>query len=226
MSAISLKNVQFSYPNQQNTSVLSIPAWSLEKGALAFVHGPSGSGKSTLLSVLSGLLSPTAGEVRVLGQTLTQMRNLQRDRFRANHIGYVFQQFNLIPYLNAIDNIRLAHQFSNRRRSREIVQEIEHLLSTLNIAASDWHKPSSQLSIGQQQRVAIARALINQPELLIADEPTSSLDQANRDVFMQLLIRTVQNHDMTLLFVSHDLALAQYFEQVSSISDFNVAGGV
>lgn len=225
MSAISLTNVQFSYSKQQDTPVLSIPAWSLEKGALAFVHGASGSGKSTLLSILSGLLAPIEGEVQVLGHTLTRMHSLQRDRFRANHIGYVFQQFNLIPYLNAIDNIRLAHQFSNRRRLAVIVQEIKAVLSTLNIAESDWRKPTGQLSIGQQQRVAIARALINKPELLIADEPTSSLDQANRDSFMELLMQTVENHDMTLLFVSHDLALAQYFKRVESISDFNLARG-
>lgn len=221
MSAISLNNVQFSYPDQAATPVLSIPEWSLGTGEQAFIHGASGSGKSTLLSVLSGLLAPDKGEVQVLGHTLTQMRGLQRDRFRANHIGYVFQQFNLIPYLNAVDNIRLAHQFCNKPRKDVIVQEIKTLLSTLNIAEPDWHKPANQLSIGQQQRVAIARALINQPELLIADEPTSSLDQTNCDAFMQLLMHTVQKHDMTLLFVSHDLALAQYFEHVESLSDFN-----
>lgn len=225
MSAITLKNVQFSYPGQQTKPVLSIPSWSLDTGEKAFIHGASGSGKSTLLSVLSGLLAPNEGEVNVLGHALTTMRSAQRDRFRANHIGYVFQQFNLIPYLSPVDNVRLANQFSNRRAKVSIVQEIQDLLSTLNIAASDWHKPTAQLSIGQQQRVAIARALINKPELLIADEPTSALDETNRDAFMQLLMQMVQTHNMTLLVVSHDMALAQHFSHIASMSDFNLAGG-
>jgi len=221
MSAISLKNVHFSYPKQPQKAALKIPSWSLAKGELAFVYGASGSGKSTLLSLISGLLPASKGEVEVLGQALSQMNSLQRDRFRANHIGYVFQQFNLIPYLSAIDNIRLANQFSDRRNNTAIVQEIEHLLASLNIAQADWQQPTRQLSVGQQQRVAIARALINKPELLIADEPTSSLDHANREAFMQLLMRTAKSYEMSLLFVSHDLSISKHFERVESLSDFN-----
>lgn len=221
MQAISLAKVRFHYPSQPNTPVLNIPSWSLPQGEQVFVHGASGSGKSTLLSLLSGVLPASEGEVSVLGQSLTQMSSLQRDRFRANHIGYVFQQFNLIPYLNAVENIRLAHQFSEQSNATAIMGSIEALLSKLNIAKGDWSKPANNLSIGQQQRVAIARALINSPELLIADEPTSSLDQPNRDAFMALLRAIVEENKMTLLFVSHDLSLANSFKRVESLSDFN-----
>ena len=186
--AIELSNVRFSYSGQSDETVLHIPAWSLQNGERAFLHGPSGVGKSTLLGLLSGLLIPTEGHVTVLGQHLDQLTKRQRDRFRAEHIGYVFQQFNLIPYLNPIDNIRLANRFSTRKNKAVLSKEAKELLSMLNIEERDWSRPTRNLSIGQQQRVAIARALINKPQLLIADEPTSSLDSANRDAFMALLM--------------------------------------
>lgn len=217
--AIELSNVRFSYSGQSDETVLHIPAWSLQNGERAFLHGPSGVGKSTLLGLLSGLLIPTEGHVTVLGQHLDQLTKRQRDRFRAEHIGYVFQQFNLIPYLNPIDNIRLANRFSTRKNKAVLSKEAKELLSMLNIEERDWSRPTRNLSIGQQQRVAIARALINKPQLLIADEPTSSLDSANRDAFMALLMSRVTETQMTMLFVSHDLALASYFNRVESLSD-------
>jgi len=220
-AAIDLSAVRFHYPDQKTLPVLDIPAWNLAKGEQAFVHGPSGSGKSTLLNLLSGLLTPSQGHVRILGQSLGQMSSRQRDRFRADHIGYVCQQFNLIPYLNAIDNIRLARQFSQLEKPATLQHEIKALLTSLNISASDWQKPARNLSIGQQQRVAIARALINKPQLVIADEPTSSLDQVNRDAFMKLLMAVVAEHKITLLFVSHDMALSRYFDRVEALTDIN-----
>lgn len=219
--AIALSKVRFHYSDRPNQTILNIPAWSLPGGEQAFVHGPSGSGKSTLLSLLSGLLLPNEGQVTVLGQRLDQMTSRQRDRFRAKHIGYVFQQFNLIPYLDAFDNTLLASRFSQRQKTAALNDEIKTLLNALNIAEKDWYRPARSLSIGQQQRVAIARALINKPQLLIADEPTSSLDTANRDAFMALLMSTVADYDMTLLFVSHDLSLSTYFNRVECLSDIN-----
>jgi putative ABC transport system ATP-binding protein len=147
----------------------------------------------------------------------------QRDRFRANHIGYIFQQFNLIPYLDAIDNIRLAHQFGNSDRRHLIADEIKSLLSAFHIPEIDWYKPVGKLSFGQQQRIAIARALINKPQVLIADEPTSSLDQHNRDNFMSALMTLVSKHNITLVFVSHDMSLANYFGRIDPLSDINAA---
>ena len=217
--AINLSNVCFNYPEQANVPILNIPAWSLGEGEDAFIYGPSGGGKSTLLGLLSGVLSATQGKVTVLGQALNNMSPRQRDKFRANHIGYVFQQFNLIPYLDAIDNIRLASYFAKSNRSLD--NDIQTLLTTLNFPEQDWNKPVRNLSIGQQQRIAIARALINKPQILIADEPTSSLDQANRDNFMSLLMTIVKQHKITLLFVSHDMSLSHYFSRVESLNEIN-----
>lgn len=219
--AIELMNVRFHYPEQPNQTVLNIPSWSLSAGEQTFVHGPSGGGKSTLLNLLSGLLMPDEGQVEIFGQRLDQMTSRQRDRFRANHIGYVFQQFNLIPYLNAFDNTLLASQFSQRKKTPGLHGEIKKLLTALNIAESDWHRSTRNLSIGQQQRVAIARALINKPQLLIADEPSSSLDPINREAFMALLMSIVEDNRITLVFVSHDLSLSTYFNRVESLSDIN-----
>ncbi|MFT5295458.1 MAG: putative ABC transport system ATP-binding protein [Colwellia sp.] len=219
--AINLSNLRFSYPEQSNLLVLDIPSWSLSAGEHTLVYGSSGSGKSTLLNILNGLLSVNSGHVKVLDQHLNKMTSRQRDNFRANNIGYIFQQFNLIPYLNAIDNIQLASYFSKSKSKFSLNEEIKALLKTLNMPEKDWNKPVHKLSIGQQQRIAIARALINKPTLLIADEPTSSLDQENRDTFMALLMSIVEENNITLLFVSHDMSLSHYFTRVESLNDIN-----
>ncbi len=223
---IELSNVRFHYPERPKRWVLNIPSWSLSAGEKVFVHGPSGGGKSTLLNLLSGLMPASEGSVTILGQRLEQMNSRQRDRFRANNIGYVFQQFNLIPYLNALDNIRLARQFASRKKAGANDNEIKALLSALNLSEKDWRLPARNLSIGQQQRVAIARALINKPQILIADEPTSSLDQANRDVFMSLLMSVIAENNMSLLLVSHDLSLSGYFNRVDDLKEINHIEGL
>ncbi|MGB2044585.1 MAG: ABC transporter ATP-binding protein [Porticoccaceae bacterium] len=222
--AINLNNVHFAYPEAPNDCVLDIDSWSVATGEHVFVHGPSGGGKSTLLNLLSGILGTSSGEVTVLGERLDLMNARQRDRFRANHIGYIFQQFNLVPYLDAIDNIQLAHQFATKQPQSSLSEEIKALLSTFHIPQSDWQKPVKQLSIGQQQRIAIARAMINKPQLLIADEPTSSLDQKNRDNFMAQLMVMASEYSITLLLVSHDMSLASYFGRIDALSQINAAG--
>ena len=219
--AIDLRSVRFAYPEAPEKTVLSIPRWSLADGEQVFVHGSSGAGKSTLLNLLSGMLRATAGEVSVMGQRLDQMGDRQRDRFRANHVGYVFQQFNLIPYLHAVDNIQLASYFAERGSKGAVPEEIAALLARLNISSEDWHRPTARLSIGQQQRVAIARALINKPGLLIADEPTSSLDQDNRDNFMSVLMSIAAADNTTLICVSHDMSLSRYFGRIDAMSDIS-----
>lgn len=222
--AIDLRSVRFAYPETPDRTVLDIPRWSIADGEQVFVHGPSGSGKSTLLNLLSGMLRAPVGEVSVMGERLDQMGDRQRDHFRANHVGYVFQQFNLIPYLHAIDNIQLASYFSEGDGTGSVRDEIATLLSRLNIDSEDWHKPASTLSIGQQQRVAIARALINKPELLIADEPTSSLDQDNRDNFMSVLMTLAEADNTTLVCVSHDMSLSRHFDRVDAMGDISAGG--
>jgi putative ABC transport system ATP-binding protein len=218
---IQLNDLHFAYPDAPDKQVLNIPSWSVGSQEHVFVQGPSGCGKSTLLNVLNGLLAPSRGEVSVLDERMDKMNARKRDQFRANHIGCVFQQFNLIPYLSAVENIQLASHFSKISKTSAVGDDAEALLTTLNISPEDWHKPADKLSIGQQQRVAIARALINKPELLIADEPTSSLDEHNRDNFMSVLMSLVAENNITLIFVSHDLSLSRYFQRVDALTDIN-----
>ncbi len=225
MKAIELSHLQFYYPNHPNHIVLNIPSWSIEEGERIFIYGPSGGGKSTLLGLISGLVVPVEGQVTVFGKHLNIMTPRQRDRFRAEHIGYVFQKFNLIPYLTAIENTQLASRFSKHTKVTPSNQDIQSLLSRLNIPKKDWHRQTRHLSIGQQQRIAIARALINKPQLLIADEPTSSLDASNKEEFLKLLMSVVADTGMTLVFVSHDMSLSPYFKQVKSLNEINQLEG-
>lgn len=203
--------------------VLDIHHWSVGAGEQVFVHGPSGAGKSTLLNLLAGILLPSAGTIEILGNPLHTLSGSQRDKWRARHIGVVFQQFNLIPYLSGLNNIKLAAHFAKTTNTSTRASE---LLTALGLESRIHDQPASMLSIGQQQRVAIARALINQPELLIVDEPTSALDQQNRDAFMSLLLSQVKLHDTTLIFVSHDLGLADRFSRVEALPEINQAGGI
>ena len=220
---ITIKDAQYCYPSQPRKMVLNISSWSVAEGEKTFLHGPSGGGKSTLLNVLSGLIQ-TTGSVSVFGQSLNEISVRHRDKFRAENIGFVFQQFNLISYLDAIDNIKLASAFGSSQGGETLEREIKSLLADLNISVDEWSEPARNLSIGQQQRIAIARALINKPQLLIADEPTSSLDQVNRDIFMSLLMSIVKEHKITLLLVSHDMSLSTHFNSVVSLNEINLVG--
>lgn len=205
-TALDLKNCQYSYPNSGFR--LSLPDIELQTGQHLFVKGASGSGKTTFLNLLSGITAVNTGEIRLHGFQLQPLPAAKRDRIRAERIGVVFQQLNLIPYLTVLDNVLLGQQFSSVPLNRERAQ---HLLSRLGIAAEFWSRAANQLSIGQQQRVAIARALLNEPSLLIADEPTSALDADARDVFMSLLLEEASRCETTVVFVSHDANLARYF---------------
>jgi len=218
---IELNNVKYKFSNESNQQVLNLPTWSVNEGEHVLIIGSSGSGKSTLLNLLSGILAPDSGQMSVAGHSLETLSDRQRDHFRATQIGYVAQGFNLIPYLSAIDNIKLANYFAHDAQKKGNDTNIEGLLNELNITKTQSNKPVSRLSVGQQQRVAIARAIINKPKLLIADEPTSSLDQENRDTFMSILMKTANTHNMTLVFVSHDLSLTQQFQRIDSMSDIN-----
>ncbi|TAA45210.1 ABC transporter ATP-binding protein [Corallincola spongiicola] len=218
--SIVIHELLFSYPEQAQTPVLNIPQWSAHGAEHVFLQGPSGSGKTTLINVLNGTFPVTQGQLEICGQRLDKMSARQRDKFRANHIGCVFQQFNLVPYLSALENVRLAAYFASNGGSGQLA---ESLLDDLGIPTSLLHQASQQLSVGQQQRVAIARALINRPALLIMDEPTSALDKKNRDQFMTLLMAMLAEHPTTLIFVSHEDDLASHFVRHESILDINQA---
>lgn len=223
--SIQLSNVEFSYQSTPLKKVVNIKNWSVDTLGKHFIQGSSGSGKSTLLNLVSGLVLPNSGTINVLGEQLEKMSSRKRDSFRANNIGYIFQQFNLIKYLSALENIQLAHQFSAIKQGNQLKIRIHSLLEELSIKSADWQRPVEQLSIGQQQRTAIARAFINAPKLILADEPTSSLDEAARDSFMSTLFKFCEQNQSTLLFVSHDKQLTAHFNTVENFSDINITQG-
>lgn len=194
---------------------LGYPDIILPAGEHLFLQGPSGSGKSTLMSLIGGLIVPATGSVRVLETELPALTGGQRDRYRADHMGVIFQQFNLVPYLNPLDNVLLPCRLSPRRRSRALptpAAEAGFLLDALGIPEDHWRRPITHLSVGQQQRVAAARALTGTPELILADEPTSALDAANRDRFIELLLQLAAQQQSSVVFVSHDQSLAARFD--------------
>lgn len=215
-AAVRLSAIEFAWPGA--SPILHLPELSIASGERVFVRGPSGSGKSTLLSLLAGVLVPTAGRIEVLGQDLGALGAAQRDRFRGDHIGYVFQMFNLLPWLSVLENVMLPARFSRRRRERagaDPVAEARRLLADLGLGdAGVAHRRVSQLSIGQQQRVAAARALFGRPEILIADEPTSALDEDSRAAFLDLLQSESGAQASTLVFASHETSLAGHFDRV------------
>jgi putative ABC transport system ATP-binding protein len=222
--AIELRDVEFAWGN--DAPILAIRAFDVPARERVLIRGPSGSGKSTLLGLIGGVLQPATGSVRVLGQDLGQLRAWQRDAFRARHVGFIFQMFNLIPYLSVIDNVLLSTRFSVARRARAgdhaARAEAQRLLNALGLATSDIIERSvTQLSIGQQQRVAAARALIGRPDLLVADEPTSALDMDARLAFLDLLMQECTSAGTTLLFVSHDATLAPRFDRSVALQDIN-----
>ena len=214
---VALDEVEFAW-STKDPAILALDRLHVVRGEQLFIAGPSGSGKSTLLSLLAGVNVAQRGSVRVLGTPLEGLGDAARDRFRADHIGYIFQMFNLIPYLSVIDNVILPCRFSRRRqatavaRSGGLREEALRLLGDLDMAdRSLLERPVTQLSVGQQQRVAAARALMGAPELLIADEPTSSLDADRREAFVRLLFEECRSSGSTLIFVSHDPALRDLF---------------
>ncbi|MCU0625628.1 MAG: ABC transporter ATP-binding protein [Gemmatimonadaceae bacterium] len=222
--AIACVDLRFAYAG--GPLVLDVPDFAIARGRTVFLHGPSGCGKTTLLGLLAGVLRATGGRVQVLGSDLATMRGGQRDAFRAAHIGYVFQQFNLIPYLSAFDNIALPCRLDAGRRARlgrtSLDAAVREVAGQLDIAEL-LDRRATELSVGQQQRVAAARALLGTPELVICDEPTSSLDADRRESFLELLFASVRRTQATLLFVSHDPALASLFDEVRSLPAINRA---
>jgi putative ABC transport system ATP-binding protein len=229
VAIVELSNLRFSWAASLPV-IVDIASLKLAKTDRVFVTGASGSGKSTLLSLLAGIVTPQQGSIRVLGQEVGKLGGAARDRFRADHIGFIFQMFNLIPYLSVMANVVLPCGFSVRRRRNaiqaagSIEAEALRLLSHLDLADSrTLRQPVTELSVGQQQRVAAARALIGAPELVIADEPTSSLDAERRSAFVDLLFRECTRNGATLIFVSHDTSLAAQFDRRIDFVELNRA---
>jgi putative ABC transport system ATP-binding protein len=218
-----MTDVVFAWPGR-NAFTLSIDRFTLHKGERLLLIGPSGGGKSTFLSLLAGIVTPHAGVIDLLGTDIARLRGAARDRFRAEHLGIIFQMFNLLPYGSVIDNVVLPLSFSAGRRERAEAEggakaAAARLLQSLGIEPSLHGASAANLSVGQQQRVAAARALIGSPELVVADEPTSSLDRDRQQAFLDLLFADLAAANATLIMVSHDESLAARFTRVAALTD-------
>ena len=213
-NAVEVTNLKFSY---NETDILNIPSFTIKRGEIVFLYGPSGSGKSTLLELIAGVLKNQSGDLSVCGNLLTQKSLSELDRFRAESIGYIFQSFNLIPYLSVLENIELPFLFSKVGSDRA---ELMGLIKNLGLSNA-INRPVSQLSVGQQQRVAVARALIKKPKIILADEPTSALDYNHRENFLKILFDLCRIHKTTVLFVSHDLTIEKLFDRSVSLTNIN-----
>lgn len=223
-NVIDLRDVRFSY---RGAPVLSLPQLQIAAGSTVLLRGASGSGKSTLLGLLSGVLRADQGQVRVAGQALEALGGAARDRFRAQHLGVIFQQFNLLPFLDVIDNIALGLRFSPARRARlgaSVSDEARRLMAALQLDPVLAHRRAGTLSVGQQQRVAAARALIGRPDVLLADEPTSALDRGAATAFLQLVFAQCRTAGTTAVVVSHDDSLDPLFDRVVVLEQLNRLG--
>ena len=213
-------DVSFRWPGQAGFSV-TIPDFSVQAGESVLLLGESGSGKSTLLSLICGTLLPDVGHIHVAGTDLAGLSGSARDRFRAEHIGVIFQQFNLLPFGTVADNILLPLHFAPDRRLRcgDCKAIAADLCADLGLPKELFNAKANTLSVGQQQRVAVARALIGHPPLIVADEPTSALDATSQGAFLDLLFAQALAHDTSLLMVSHDPRLADRFDRVVQMED-------
>lgn len=216
--SLELREIKKSYnePGGGNLPVLDVPWFKLKQGEQVALVGASGGGKTTLLNVISGISSVDSGTVLIDGVDVTSLSEPARDRFRAERIGFVFQMFNLLPAFTAWENVLLGMTFAGRAdrpRARELLERV-------GLGGRLRHRPS-QLSVGEQQRVAVARALANSPSLLLADEPTASVDLGNQEVILKLIREACAEHNVSLLLVTHAPEVAAMFERVEKLSEFN-----
>ena len=217
-SAIHLSALTHAWTGQP--PLFQIEELTVPQGKHLFIQGPSGCGKSTLLSLLAGVQAVQTGVCQVLGQDMAVLTAVQRDRLRGEHMGVIFQQFNLLSYLDVQANVLMPTRlFQSRAMASSRVwgspaDQAKALAQALGLAEKMWRQPINQLSVGQQQRVAAVRALMGAPELVIADEPTSALDDARQLEFLDLLLHTAEKQNTSVIMVSHNARLAHRFDQV------------
>jgi len=223
-AVIELEAVRKSFvmPGGERINVLDVPAFRLDAAEHCALEGHSGSGKSTLLNVISGIQRADAGRVVICGIDITRLAEPARDRLRADRLGLVFQQFNLLPGFTALENVLVAMAFGSGRADRGRATD---LLSAVGLAHRLHHKPA-ELSVGQQQRVAVARALANRPRVVLADEPTASIDAAHQQQVIDLLRNTCTEHGVALLVVTHAPEVAGQFPRRLRLEEFNRAARV
>ena len=208
----------FRAPDGSTHTAIDVPKFNLDEKAQVALRGESGSGKTTFLHLIAGILKPDTGTIRLTGQEISAMNEPERDRLRAQSIGYIFQTFNLLPAFTCLENVLLGMSFgpgADRARA-------ETLLRRMGLGERLQHRPR-QLSTGQQQRVAVARALANRPKLVLADEPTGNLDHANARAALKLIQETCGENDAALLLVSHDQQVLAEFGDVLDLAQINRA---
>jgi putative ABC transport system ATP-binding protein len=214
-----LQALGLEYHYQQGKKIV-FPEIEIERGQRLLISGFSGCGKTTLLSLIAGALQLQVGDIKFDNQNYSSMSSLLLDRHRADHIGYIFQTLNLIPFLSVSENIGLGIRFSHSRKFRvsNLNQEINRLVDSLGLDKEALNTPVNRLSVGQQQRVAAARALLGKPDLILADEPTSALDSDTTKKFLNEMMETFDASKQAIIMVSHDASIAPYFD---SVIDFN-----
>ena len=219
-SIIKIESLKFYWSKKSNFKIF-VPSLEIKKGEKVLLLGESGSGKTTLLSLICGFLNPLSGSISINGNTINKLSSKTKDEYRADNIGIIFQQFNLLPYANVVDNVLLPLYFS-QARSKNIVNKRAaalELFKQLRLPDDIAQYKASNLSVGQQQRVAVARALIGNPSLIIADEPTSSLDTNAQQLFLDLMFKQISENNSTLLMVSHDKSLSNRFDRQININE-------
>ena len=219
-SIIKIESLNFYWSKKSNFKIF-VPSLEIKKGEKVLLLGESGSGKTTLLSLICGFLNPLSGSISINGNTINELSSKTKDEYRADNIGIIFQQFNLLPYANVVDNVLLPLYFS-QARSKNIVNKRAaalELFKQLRLPDDIAQYKASNLSVGQQQRVAVARALIGNPSLIIADEPTSSLDTNAQQLFLDLMFKQISENNSTLLMVSHDKSLSNRIDRQININE-------
>lgn len=214
-----LEGVRKSYaqPGAERLPILDVPHLEVAAGEQVVIRGRSGCGKTTLLNSIAGLTTIDAGKVSVKGVDLTRLPEAARDRFRARHIGYVFQTFNLLPSFTALENVLLGMTFTGQRPDRERATD---LLERVGLGHRGHHKPAA-MSVGEQQRTAVARALANRPVLLLADEPTANIDPAHQQQVIDLLRSVCRDENVAMLLVTHSNEVSDQFERVEQLEEVN-----
>jgi len=215
---IDINQLEFSYPT--GDFFLNIPEFSVEKNEKVAVIGPSGTGKTTLLNLIAGIIVSNQGSISVNDTSVSQLNDAQRRQFRITHIGFVFQDFELLDYLNVYDNILHPYRITDALNLESSVKQRARLMAQEMGIGDKLERGSTDLSQGEKQRAAICRALLPQPKLILADEATGNLDPENKTRILDLLFRSVKEHDTTLLAVTHDYELLERFDRVFDFKDF------
>lgn len=217
---LKLENIKKSFvqPDRQIVPILDIPHFEIAAGEQVVLVGPSGCGKTTMLHTIAGIGNPDSGKVMLGGVELTRFSEASRDRIRADKLGYVFQTFNLLPGFSALENVILGMTFASKKITPN---RAKHLLEQVGLSHRLHNKPSA-MSVGEQQRVAVARSLANQPQLLLADEPTANVDPRNQQQIVDLIKTSCRNENIALLLVTHSTEVAGQFDRAVQLEELNL----